>query len=97
MNFETFDQQAYWAETNKMNALQLAEFLCEHFGESVGKAWLLNSLTQPRSLDLLIPTSISSQFIYSDSPEGFEFWSDIHDIIDEGAAKYESNLKTKEK
>lgn len=92
MNYETFNQQAYWAEQGKMNALHLAEFLCEHFGDTVGKAWLFNTLAQPDTLDLLKETSISAKFIYSESPEGHKYWSNIQDQMIEGAAKYESNF-----
>lgn len=94
MNYKTFtfNRQAYLAETNEMNTLQLAEFLCEHFGDSVGKAWLFNTLSNPVSLDLLLPTSISAKFIYKDSPEGFKFWSNIQDQIVEGSENYKTYL-----
>ena len=87
MTTSQFTQTAYFNKANELTLLEVAGFITEAFGNEAGAAWMRNTLAEGAT-DLLRKASFSSQFIFSESPEGFKYWSAMLINIDNASDKY---------
>ena len=87
MTTSLFNATAYFSENNDLTLLEVAAFITEVYGTEEGVAFMSNVIASGQ-VNLLAKGTISSQFIFSKSTEGFAYWDSIYQSIQEASRRY---------
>lgn len=87
MTTSLFNATAYFSENNELTILEMTAFITEVYGTEEGASYMTNVLASGQ-VNLLAKGTISSQFIFSKSNEGFAYWDSISQSIQEASRRY---------